>query len=322
MLPVDFRGQHRDPKRSTSPPWSILTLRSFDLQNDVVSTVARMDAEDSPWGGRKFPYNLLMRPNSADSSRRSFQRITTRSYKSSGRRRVWYTMANCQFGVYQLIKNTEAQKVKPVPSSISSTNPLPRSPAGRGPRTPRTPRRVELQPTRLESLDGGQGPLGPLGEEARVPETGPVPPLKEQNLPVRTNQPQRGAAIGGASRPDEYGDDASINSGRRPPPIQPPPSGIENRRQVQPSMSVEQAAKPSFSITVGDPHKVGDLTTSHIVYQVQTRVGVCYAFQSMTQLIIARPLQKHIKPPSSPFRAAIETSSGYLQVCTTIIPAL
>ena len=171
--------------------------------------------------------------------------------------------------------NSEAQKFKPVPSNISSTNPPPRSPAGRGPRTPRTPRRVELQPTRLESLDGGQGPLGPLGEEAQVPETGPVPPLKEQNLPVRTNLPQRGAATGGATRSDEYSDDASINSGRRPPPVQPPPSGIENRRLAQPSVSVEQAAKPSFSITVGDPHKVGDLTTSHIVYQVQTRVCVC-----------------------------------------------
>ena len=36
-------------------------------------------------------------------------------------------------------------------------------------------------------------------------------------------------------------------------------------------MSVEQAAKPNFDITVGDPHKVGDLTSSHIVYQVRTK---------------------------------------------------
>ena len=59
---------------------------------------------------------------------------------------------------------------------------------------------------------------------------------------------------------------------RYPPPVQPPPTGVENtRRQGQPSMSVEQAAKPSFDITVGDPHKVGDLATSHIVYQVRTK---------------------------------------------------
>lgn len=36
-------------------------------------------------------------------------------------------------------------------------------------------------------------------------------------------------------------------------------------------MSVEQAAKPTFEILVGDPHKVGDLTSSHIVYQVSTK---------------------------------------------------
>jgi sorting nexin-1/2 len=39
-------------------------------------------------------------------------------------------------------------------------------------------------------------------------------------------------------------------------------------------MSIEQAAKPSFDITVGDPHKVGDITSSHIVYQVQTRASL------------------------------------------------
>lgn len=51
------------------------------------------------------------------------------------------------------------------------------------------------------------------------------------------------------------------------------PQGIENpRRQTQPSVSIEQAARPSFDITVGDPHKVGDMTSSHIVYQVRTKV--------------------------------------------------
>ncbi|KAI4813375.1 Vps5-domain-containing protein [Aureobasidium sp. EXF-8845] len=43
------------------------------------------------------------------------------------------------------------------------------------------------------------------------------------------------------------------------------------RRQMQPSVSIEQAAKPSFDISVGDPHKVGDLTSSHTVYQVRTK---------------------------------------------------
>ena len=51
------------------------------------------------------------------------------------------------------------------------------------------------------------------------------------------------------------------------------PMGLEgSRRQTQPSVSIEQAARPTFEITVGDPHKVGDITSSHIVYQVRTKV--------------------------------------------------
>jgi len=54
---------------------------------------------------------------------------------------------------------------------------------------------------------------------------------------------------------------------------QPSPGGGESsRRQTQPSVSIEQAARPNFDITVGDPHKVGDLTSSHTVYQVRTKV--------------------------------------------------
>lgn len=57
---------------------------------------------------------------------------------------------------------------------------------------------------------------------------------------------------------------------RVPPPVQAAPPGPF--RDTQPSVSIEQAAKPSFDITVGDPHKVGDLTSSHIVYSVRTKV--------------------------------------------------
>jgi sorting nexin-1/2 len=54
---------------------------------------------------------------------------------------------------------------------------------------------------------------------------------------------------------------------------QPSPGGGESsRRQTQPSVSIEQAARPNFDITVGDPHKVGDLTSSHTVYLVRTKV--------------------------------------------------
>lgn len=60
---------------------------------------------------------------------------------------------------------------------------------------------------------------------------------------------------------------------RGPPPVQPAAETDGSQRQTQPSMTVEQAAKPTFEIHVGDPHKVGDLTSSHIVYQVRTKVG-------------------------------------------------
>jgi sorting nexin-1/2 len=70
--------------------------------------------------------------------------------------------------------------------------------------------------------------------------------------------------------PDE--DNEATSTGPRvPPPVQPSP-GAPIRRDTQPSVSVEQAAKPTFEITVGDPHKVGDLTSSHIVYLVRTKV--------------------------------------------------
>ena len=59
---------------------------------------------------------------------------------------------------------------------------------------------------------------------------------------------------------------------RVPPPVQPPTSSAPPR-QTHPSVSVEQAAKPSFSIYVGDPHKVGDLTSSHTEYSVTTKTS-------------------------------------------------
>lgn len=57
-----------------------------------------------------------------------------------------------------------------------------------------------------------------------------------------------------------------------PPPVQPASALSTGDKRQNQSISVEQAAKPSFYITVGDPHKVGDITSSHIVYQVRTKV--------------------------------------------------
>ncbi|KAL8783033.1 MAG: hypothetical protein Q9213_004930 [Squamulea squamosa] len=159
---------------------------------------------------------------------------------------------------------------------LSSTS-SPRSPSGRG---PRTPRRLGAQATRLEAVDGSLGPLGPLGDNAPnepEPEEPPVPPSKEQSLPIRNvrQAPSTSSSAMGKSMMEsvELGDDdRSINSRARY--SQPSPGGFENsRRQTQPSVSIEQAARPSFDITVGDPHKVGDLTSSHIVYQVHTKTS-------------------------------------------------
>ncbi|KAF4619017.1 hypothetical protein G7Y89_g14830 [Cudoniella acicularis] len=147
-----------------------------------------------------------------------------------------------------------------------------KSPAGR---QPRTPRRAVAHQVRLEALDDSLGPLGPLGENAPPPQVDqpPAPPQKEQVVTHNVRQPAASSqgAIG-RQMLDPSDDDAepSAFGPRIPPPVQPSP-GTQVKRDTQPSVSVEQAAKPTFEITVGDPHKVGDLTSSHIVYLVRTK---------------------------------------------------
>ncbi|CAJ2508295.1 Uu.00g094810.m01.CDS01 [Anthostomella pinea] len=145
----------------------------------------------------------------------------------------------------------------------------------RGPRTP--VRRLVAQPTKLEAVDDPLGPLGPLGNNAgpgadSQADEPPVPPQKEQMV-IRTTMPQppqqKRAGPGDPHRIDDEEYDRPSGP-RAPPPVQAAkPSPV--RASAQPSVSVEQAAKPSFHIAVGDPHKVGDLTSSHIVYSVRTR---------------------------------------------------
>ncbi|KFY07675.1 hypothetical protein V492_06923 [Pseudogymnoascus sp. VKM F-4246] len=158
--------------------------------------------------------------------------------------------------------------------SESSATSNVKSPGGRS----RGPiRRVAAQTTRLEPLDDSLGPLGPLGPlgdngaQATSPlEQPPAPPMKEQTVTLNTRQPDTAQRVRDVMDPN-YDDEAqSSGKARIPPPVQPAQPGSA-RRDVQPSVSVEQAAKPTFDITVGDPHKVGDLTSSHIVYQVRTK---------------------------------------------------
>ncbi|KAG7289427.1 hypothetical protein NEMBOFW57_005798 [Staphylotrichum longicolle] len=147
--------------------------------------------------------------------------------------------------------------------------------------------------------------LSPLGDAAAAGGGGggpPVPPQKENTtsagakLPLRTTMPappagasSSAAGSGGKRRAgpaelrgldddddeDEdggYGGEnaAGGRTGRRPPPVQAAlPSPV--RSATHPSVSVEAAARPRFWIAVGDPIKVGDLTSSHIVYSVRTK---------------------------------------------------
>lgn len=164
-------------------------------------------------------------------------------------------------------------------------------------RTARGPvRRLVAQPTRLEAVDDPLGPLGPLGGNAgpgadSQADEPPVPPLKEQVV-IRTTMPQSSQQKRpGPADPHRIDDDDYDRpSGPRPPPpvqaAQPSPV----RGSGQPSVGIEQAAKPSFHITVGDPHKVGDLTSSHIVYSVRTRVCVTITLQPNYVLILAARL--------------------------------
>jgi sorting nexin-1/2 len=138
-----------------------------------------------------------------------------------------------------------------------------------------TPRRLVAQPTRLQAVDDPLGPLGPLGS-ASDNDNGPLdappaPPQKEQMV-IRTTMPQQQARRAGPADPHHIDEeDYDRPTGPRPPPPVAPAQPSPIRTATQPSVSVEQASKPSFQISVGDPHKVGDLTSSHIVYSVRTR---------------------------------------------------
>lgn len=150
-----------------------------------------------------------------------------------------------------------------------------------------TPRRLVAQPTRLQAVeDDPLGPLGggggPLAGDVPAEAAPPIPPLKEQQMPVRTTMPSQQQRRPGPADPhriddDEDGEGSFARGPRAPPPVQPAqPSPI--RTNTLPSVSVEQAAKPMFQITVGDPHKVGDLTSSHIVYAVRTKVRLSWTY--------------------------------------------
>lgn len=182
----------------------------------------------------------------------------------------------------QLGADDTTSQSQPAASSTSTPSTSQAAPSTASPRPSRGPRRMMAQSTLLSATDD---PLGPLG--AATPSSGdgalsrddepPAPPLKEQVVIRTTMSPQqqqqqpppRRAAD--PHRIDDDDDDDARRGPRAPPPVEAArPTGV--RSATQPSVSVEQAAKPTFYITVGDPVKIGDLTSSHIVYSVRTKV--------------------------------------------------
>ncbi|KAH4905022.1 hypothetical protein HBI80_095960 [Parastagonospora nodorum] len=157
-------------------------------------------------------------------------------------------------------------------ASTPSASAAPRSPAGRGPRR----RQYGVQSTKLEAVDDPLGPLGAATPPTAAENSPPAPPQKESAASRNTRPAPDASAsslrglMDSVNLDDDDAEQSRAQGARVPPPVQAPSSNAP-QRQTQPSVSVEQAAKPSFSIYVGDPHKVGDLTSSHTEYSVTTK---------------------------------------------------
>jgi sorting nexin-1/2 len=139
----------------------------------------------------------------------------------------------------------------------------------------RVPKRFVTQPTRLEAVDDTLGPLGPLGAAPTDDASPGLPTDNVLSTAAHSTPSASQGSLSGAMQSVNLGDDEHDEDGpirpRVPPPVQ-PPQHEGAQRQTQPSVSVVEAAKPSFQITVGDPHKVGDLTSAHTEYLVTTKV--------------------------------------------------
>lgn len=192
------------------------------------------------------------------------------------------------------------------------------------PRPSRAPRRLVAQPTRLEAVDDPLGPLGSTSDD-RTPaqDAPPVPPQKEQVV-IRTTMPQQQQQARRPVDPHRIDDDGAEESrGPRPPPPVDAARPSNVRTSTQPSVSVEQASKPTFQITVGDPHKVGDLTSSHIVYSVRTRVS--YEKHLKAPYVANRCVRLPPRDTSNPnlrSNVDIATSFGSTPLCTATTPVL
>ena len=199
-----------------------------------------------------------------------------------------------------------------------------------------TPRRLVAQSTKLEAVDDPLGPLGgapSAGESDRAGarsdgDAPPAPPSKEGGtpVPIRTTMPRRESERRGPADPHRIDDDDDDDDGgdgrsgmRPPPPVQAAvPSSL--RSSTLPSVSLEQAAKPTFQISVGDPAKVGDLTSSHIVYSVRTKVCCLWCGGFGAWLMGGRLRQRRTSSQSLRSVVGTGTFCGYITRCTRIVP--
>ena len=147
-------------------------------------------------------------------------------------------------------------------------------------------RKIEAQPTSLEDAKGSFDPLGPLGG-AETPsqladppsnlstDNPSTPPGQLQQSPISQQRSEASIATRDLVQRHDSSDSTQARGFAQ--------SGASGTpRQVRPDHPINPPAKPSFEISVGDPHKVGDLATSHIVYQVRTKVCLLNAFFPMS----------------------------------------
>ncbi|CAK7232547.1 Vacuolar protein sorting-associated protein vps5 [Sporothrix bragantina] len=203
----------------------------------------------------------------------------------------------------------------PVPTGrVPSLTPSSTTASGGGRPSRVTPRRLVAQPTRLQAVE--DDPLGPLGSAGSSStdaggdnagsvapksaagglESPPAPPLKEMTLSVRATMPTAsGGTVRGAPDPHRIEDEDADSTYGRGPRVPPPVAAAQPspvRTSSRPSVSVEQAAKPTFSITVGDPHKVGGATGSHIEYSVKTKTTSKAYKQGDPGVVVPPPPEK------------------------------
>jgi len=181
----------------------------------------------------------------------------------------------------------------------------------------------------LEAVDDSLGPLGPLGDNSTITtqsEETLVETSKEEQLPIRTSRTPTATSQSSLRTPrdsadlEEIEDEEGSSRPRVPPPVQPPPTDVPSR-QTQRSVSVVEAAKPTFYISVGDPHKVGGATSVHTEYQVNTKVcpGLLYLAIKRAHCNFHRLLRKPTETVSLLFLAVSETSYGSMNSSITTI---